>query len=111
MTIERKAPTGILGFPIAPFTSQGRLDQQLLQQNIQFLLDEGLEAIFVACGSGEFQSLDKNEFEVMVDIAVSTAGGKVPVYTGVGGNITSAVEGARIAEEKGADGYLICLLI
>lgn len=43
----------------------------------------------------------------MVEIAVSAADGKVPVYTGVGGNLSTALEWARISEEKGADGYLI----
>ncbi|MBJ4002461.1 dihydrodipicolinate synthase family protein, partial [Salmonella enterica subsp. enterica serovar Goldcoast] len=72
-----------------------------------FLLDEGLEAVFIACGSGEFQSLSTKEYEQMVEIAVSAADGKVPVYTGVGGNLSTALEWARISEEKGADGYLI----
>lgn len=71
------------------------------------MLDEGLEAIFIACGSGEFQSLSRAEYEQMVEIAVSAAGGKVPVYTGVGGNLSTAVEWAELSAEKGADGYLI----
>ena len=37
----------------------------------------------------------------MVEIAVSAADGKVPVYTGVGGNLSTALEWARISEEKG----------
>lgn len=107
MNIGRKAPTGISGFPVAPFNTQGKLDEEALVKNIQFLLDEGLESIYVACGAGEFQSLSKHEYQTMVEIAVSVAGGKVPVYTGVGGNITMALEYAAISEEKGADGYLI----
>ncbi|MGK9185712.1 5-dehydro-4-deoxyglucarate dehydratase [Priestia filamentosa] len=107
MNINRKAPTGILGFPIAPFTESNRLDENVLASNIQFLLDEGLEAIFVACAAGEYPSLSKEEYEIMVDIAVSVTDGKVPVYTGVGGNIQTSLEFAQISAEKGADGYLI----
>ncbi|ATH94216.1 5-dehydro-4-deoxyglucarate dehydratase [Bacillus glycinifermentans] len=107
MSQIRKAPEGILGFPVAPFNGQGKLEEEALFQNIQFLLDEGLEAIFIACGSGEFQSLSRAEYEQMVEIAVSAAGGKVPVYTGVGGNLSTAVEWAELSAEKGADGYLI----
>lgn len=107
MNKVRKAPTGIAGFPVAPFNTQGKLDEAALIKNIEFLLDEGLESIFVACGAGEFQSLSNREYETMVEIAVSVAGGKVPVYTGVGGNITTALEWAKFSEEKGADGYLI----
>ena len=43
----------------------------------------------------------------MVEVAVSVTAGKVPVYTGVGGNIQTSLELARISEDKGADGYLI----
>lgn len=107
MSTVRKAPTGIAGFPVAPLNTQGKLDEAALVKNIEFLLDEGLESIFIACGSGEFQSLSNREYETMVEIAVSVAGGKVPVYTGVGGNITTALELAKFSEEKGADGYLI----
>lgn len=35
----RKAPKGILGFPVAPFTTSNKLDEQALAQNIQFLID------------------------------------------------------------------------
>lgn len=107
MNTNRKAPTGILGFPIAPFTESNRLDENVLASNIQFLLDEGLEAIFVACAAGEYPSLSKEEYEIMVEIAVSVTDGKVPVYTGVGGNIQTSLEFAQISAEKGADGYLI----
>ncbi len=107
LSIVRKAPTGILGFPVAPFNSQGNLDEGALIKNIEFLLEEGLEAIFIACGSGEFQSLSSQEYKTMVEIAISVAAGKVPVYTGVGGNLKTALELAEFSEEKGADGYLI----
>lgn len=54
VNMNRKTPTGILGFPVAPLNNQGKLDEKALEANIQFLLDEGLEAIFIACGSGNF---------------------------------------------------------
>lgn len=107
MSRIRKAPAGILGFPVAPFNTQGKLEEEALFQNIEFLLNEGLEAIFIACGSGEFQSLSQKEYEQMVEVAVSAAGGKVPVYTGVGGNLSTALDWAQLSEKKGADGYLI----
>ncbi|MEC2309129.1 5-dehydro-4-deoxyglucarate dehydratase [Bacillus atrophaeus] len=107
MSRIRKAPTGILGFPVAPFNTQGKLEEEALFQNIEFLLEEGLEAIFIACGSGEFQSLSQKEYEQMVEVAVSAASGKVPVYTGVGGNLSTALDWAEISQKRGADGYLI----
>jgi 5-dehydro-4-deoxyglucarate dehydratase len=107
MSENRQAPKGILGFPVAPFTENNKLDEQKLAQNVQFLLDEGLEAIFVACAAGEYPSINKEEYEAMVEVAVSVTNKKVPVYTGVGGNIQSSLEFAKISADKGADGYLI----
>ncbi|MBU8906468.1 5-dehydro-4-deoxyglucarate dehydratase [Desertibacillus haloalkaliphilus] len=107
MTIERKAPTGILGFPVAPFTNEGNIDEKVLEKNINFLVEEGLTSIFVACGAGEFQSINQKEYQKMVEIAVSTVNGKVPVYTGVGGNLSQALEQTELSAKLGADGYLV----
>jgi 5-dehydro-4-deoxyglucarate dehydratase len=107
MTITRKAPTGILGFPTAPFNENGNIDEKALEVNIEFLINEGLTSIFIACGSGEFHAISRGEYQKMVEIAVATTAGRVPVYTGVGGNITDAVELVKLSEDLGADGYLI----
>ncbi|WP_404457978.1 5-dehydro-4-deoxyglucarate dehydratase [Oceanobacillus kapialis] len=105
--MNRKAPTGILGFPVTPFDNQGNVDELALAENIRFLLDSGLEAIFVACGAGEYHALDNNEYESIIEIAKSTVNGKVPLYTGVGGNVYDATSKAKISEKHGVDGYLI----
>jgi 5-dehydro-4-deoxyglucarate dehydratase len=107
MTYRRKAPSGILGFPTAPYNKNGSIDEKALAKNIQFLIDEGLSSIFIACGSGEFHALNKAEYQTMVEVAVSVAGNKVPVYSGVGGGIAQAVELARLSEDLGVDGYLL----
>jgi 5-dehydro-4-deoxyglucarate dehydratase len=107
MTRIRKAPKEILGFPVAPMDQNGRLDEKALAANIDFLIVNGVSSIFIACGSGEFQSLNKGEYQTMVEVAKSTANGKVPVYTGVGGNLSNAIELVKLSEDLGADGYLI----
>lgn len=104
---NRQAPTGISGFPVSPFDENGNIDEKALTVNIEFLLEEGLESIFIACGAGEFHNLSNEEFEKVVKLASSVVNGKVPFYTGVGGNLTEALEKAKISEKYGADGYLI----
>jgi len=104
---ELKAPTGILGFPVTPMEQDGSLNEKALEANIRFLLDNGLSAIFIGCGSGEFHAVSPSEYRTMVEIALSAAKGSVPVYTGVGGNLSHALELAKLSEELGADGYLI----
>nr|WP_199613887.1 5-dehydro-4-deoxyglucarate dehydratase [Paenibacillus alkalitolerans] len=104
---ERIAPAGILGFPVAPFDRHDNLDVKALEKNIQFLIDEGLTSIFIGCGSGEFHALAPFEYQTMVETALAVSKGKVPVYTGVGGSITNALQLAQLSEKLGADGYLI----
>ncbi|QHJ70116.1 5-dehydro-4-deoxyglucarate dehydratase [Planococcus halotolerans] len=104
---NRQAPNGILGFPVAPLTEAGVLDLNGLEANIDFLLDRGLTSIFIACGAGELHAISNEEYRSMVEVAVKKTKGKVPLYTGVGGNITVALEQAKISEELGTDGYLI----
>ncbi|WP_221563193.1 5-dehydro-4-deoxyglucarate dehydratase [Alkalihalobacillus sp. TS-13] len=107
MSNERKAPTGILGFPITPFNESGNIDEKALSRNIEFLLENDLEAIFIACGSGEFNAVSIKEYESMVEMATSLVDKKVPVYTGVGGNLSDALAKAQISSKHGADGYLV----
>jgi 5-dehydro-4-deoxyglucarate dehydratase len=107
MASERKAPSGILGFPVSPFDQNGHLDEKALEANIEFLIENGLSSIFVACGAGEYHALSKGEYQTAVEVAVSVAKGRVPVYTGVGGNISQALEALQISEDAGAEGYLI----
>ncbi len=107
MADSKALPTGILGFPITPFKQNNLIDEQALETNIRFLLDEGLHAIFIGCGSGEFQSLSMEEYQSILELAVQTTNGRVPVFSGVGGNISQAVKQADISAKVGADGYLI----
>ncbi|OCA81476.1 5-dehydro-4-deoxyglucarate dehydratase [Bacillus sp. FJAT-27225] len=107
MSKARVAPKGILGFPVSHFTENDRLDEQALSQNIENLMNEGVEAIFVACAAAEYPSLSESEYVASVEVAVSTVKGRLPVYTGVGGNIKTALKYSQISADKGADGYLI----
>lgn len=106
-TKKRVALKGILGFPVAPMDAEGNLDLDGLGRNIEFLVEEGLSSVFVACGAGELHAISNEEYRSMVKVAVEKTKGKVPLYTGVGGNITHALEQAKISKELGADGYLI----
>ncbi|MCF8564124.1 5-dehydro-4-deoxyglucarate dehydratase [Alicyclobacillus tolerans] len=107
MARERTFSSGILGFPVTPFHENSTIDEKAFAYNVEFLVKEGLSAMFVGCGSGEFQSLSVSEYQALLEAAVSVCAGKVPVYAGVGGNIKNAVELAEVAEKAGADGYLL----
>src|SRR5690625_490015 len=109
--------TGLLAFPITPFTSGLAVDLTGLRQYLEGQLAArrpvgpsgqlSPTAWFVACGTGEFAALGMAEFRSVVRTAVEVVGGSAPVYAGAGGGPQAAREFAAAAQESGADGLLL----
>ncbi|WP_457101662.1 5-dehydro-4-deoxyglucarate dehydratase [Microbacterium sp. P5_E9] len=98
---------GILFFPVTPFDTAGRVDEDLLRTHIGRTLDHAPGGVFPACGTGEYHALSAVEAASVVRVAVDTVGGSVPVVAGAGGPLGHAVEVARAAADAGADGLLV----
>ncbi|WP_258053310.1 5-dehydro-4-deoxyglucarate dehydratase [Streptomyces sp. Ru72] len=98
---------GILSFPLTSFHDDGSLDLDGFRAHVAAQLATGPGAVFPACGTGEFFSLDEDEYGQVVAAAVEAAGGAVPVVAGVGHGWAQAVRFARIAEDAGADALLV----
>ncbi|MER5507029.1 5-dehydro-4-deoxyglucarate dehydratase [Streptomyces sp. NPDC002766] len=99
--------SGVLSFPLTSFRDDGSLDPDGFRAHVAAQLATAPGAVFPACGTGEFFSLDEEEYRQVVTIAVEEAGGKVPVVAGVGYGWAQAARFARIAEEAGADALLV----
>jgi 5-dehydro-4-deoxyglucarate dehydratase len=98
---------GVLSFPLTSFHGDGSLDADGFRAHVAAQIATGPGAVFPACGTGEFFSLDEDEYRTVVSVAVQEAGGRVPVVAGVGYGWAQAVRFARIAEEAGADALLV----
>jgi len=98
---------GVLSFPLTSFHENGSLDPQGLRAHVAAQLATAPGAVFPACGTGEFFSLDEDEYRQVVTVAVEEAGGHVPVVAGVGYGWAQAARFARIAEQAGADALLV----
>ncbi|EDY57523.1 MULTISPECIES: 5-dehydro-4-deoxyglucarate dehydratase [Streptomyces] len=98
---------GVLSFPLTSFHDDGTLDPDGFRAHVAAQIATGPGAVFPACGTGEFFSLDEDEYRQVVTIAVEEAGGRVPVVAGIGYGWAQAVRFARIAEEAGADALLV----
>ncbi|WP_424883355.1 5-dehydro-4-deoxyglucarate dehydratase [Streptomyces sp. SLBN-8D4] len=98
---------GVLSFPLTSFHDDGTLDPDGFRAHVAAQIATGPGAVFPACGTGEFFSLDEDEYRQVVTIAVEEAGGRVPVVAGTGYGWAQAVRFARIAEEAGADALLV----
>ncbi|MFG2726464.1 5-dehydro-4-deoxyglucarate dehydratase [Streptomyces canus] len=98
---------GVLSFPLTSFHDDGTLDPDGFRAHVAAQIATGPGALFPACGTGEFFSLDEDEYRQVVTIAVEEAGGLLPVVAGIGYGWAQAVRFARIAEEAGADALLV----
>ncbi|MET7688653.1 5-dehydro-4-deoxyglucarate dehydratase [Streptomyces sp. NPDC005483] len=98
---------GVLSFPLTSFHDDGTLDPDGFRAHVAAQLAWEPGAVFPACGTGEFFSLDEDEYRQVVTLAVEEAAGRVPVVAGIGYGWAQAVRFARIAEEAGADALLV----
>lgn len=93
-------------------TTQFRRDQSLdleaTQKHFSILLDSGVQGLIV-CGSlGENQTLAPEEKRKVVELAVKSSGGRVPVLSGVAEMSTAgACQYVRDCEKLGAAGFMV----
>jgi 5-dehydro-4-deoxyglucarate dehydratase len=97
----------VLSFPVTAFHSDGGLNLDTYRAHLAHQVAAGPAALFVCCGTGEFFSLDLEEYAACVAAAVSVAAGRVPVVAGVGYGTALARQFAAAAESAGADGLLV----
>ncbi|MFC1431069.1 5-dehydro-4-deoxyglucarate dehydratase [Streptacidiphilus sp. N1-3] len=96
-----------LSFPLTPFTEDDTLALDVLELHVEQQVAAGATAVFIACGTGEFTALSREEYREVVTLAVKTVAGRVPVFAGAGGGPAVAREYLADAAECGADGVLL----
>ncbi|MCF8084154.1 MAG: 4-hydroxy-tetrahydrodipicolinate synthase [Deltaproteobacteria bacterium] len=91
---------------VTPF-KDGAVDEEKFRELIEFQIENGTSAI-VPCGTtGESATLDMEEHQKVIDIAIEAVHKRVPVIAGTGGNSTAeAIELTRHAKAVGADATL-----
>jgi 5-dehydro-4-deoxyglucarate dehydratase len=67
----------------------------------------GATVLFAAGGTGEFFSLEPQEYAAVIKTAAETCRGRVPIVGGAGGGTTLAIKYAQEAERNGAQGVLL----
>ncbi|UIF91719.1 5-dehydro-4-deoxyglucarate dehydratase [Cupriavidus sp. UYPR2.512] len=98
---------GLLSFPITDFDAQGDFAPQSYAARLEWLAPYGATALFAAGGTGEFFSLTPQDYSAVVDTAVRTCAGKVPILAGAGGPTRTAIAYAQEAQRLGAAGVLL----
>ena len=91
---------------VTPFKG-GKLDEDAFRNLIRRQIDAGIDGL-VPCGTtGEAATMDLEEYEKTIGVAVDECKGKIPILAGAGTNNTKKViELAKIAISAGADAIL-----
>ncbi|GAB2460213.1 5-dehydro-4-deoxyglucarate dehydratase [Comamonas humi] len=99
--------SGLLSFPLTDFDAEGNFNAKGYAARLEWLAPYGASALFAAGGTGEFFSLSGSEYPGIIQTAVDTCRGKVPIIAGAGGPTRFAIECAQAAEQAGAHGILL----
>ncbi|HZY15443.1 MAG TPA: 5-dehydro-4-deoxyglucarate dehydratase [Ramlibacter sp.] len=99
--------SGLLSFPLTDFDRELRFDAQGYAARLEWLMPYGASALFAAGGTGEFFSLEPQEYAAVVKTAAQTCHGRVPIIGGAGGGTTLAIRYAQEAERNGCQGVLL----
>ncbi len=98
---------GLLSFPLTDFDANGDFHKKGYIERLEWLAPYGASALFAAGGTGEFFSLTAEEYPEIIQTAVDTCRGKVPIIAGAGGPTRFAIQCAQEAERAGAHGILL----
>ncbi|MFP7252899.1 4-hydroxy-tetrahydrodipicolinate synthase [Virgibacillus sp. 7505] len=93
---------------VTPFDNQGQIDFDATTRLLDYLIENGTEAVVVAGTTGESPTLSHEEKLSLFRHTVKTVGGRIPIIAGTGSNNTQAsIDLTKEAEEIGVDAALI----
>ena len=97
-------PEGIIIPVITPVDAQGKFNEQVYRQLIDFWADHGIDGVFPFGTTGEFYAFDNEVYRHVLEVTKDAVRGRMAVYAGANHITTAgAVELAKIAEEVGVD--------
>ena len=93
---------------ITPMKDSGEVDYEGYRRFIEFQIEQGIDGIVPLGTTGETPTLDEAEEEKLIEAAMETAGGRVPVIVGTGSNDTRyMVKYTERTKRLGADAAMV----
>ncbi|MGN1402158.1 MAG: 2,4-dihydroxyhept-2-ene-1,7-dioic acid aldolase [Bacillus sp. (in: firmicutes)] len=93
---------------VTPFDSELEVDTRALKELVNWHIESGSHGVSVCGTTGEPSSLTLAERELVMETAIITANGRVPVAPGTGSaNQKEALHLTKRAQEMGADAALV----
>jgi 5-dehydro-4-deoxyglucarate dehydratase len=105
--LKQALSSGLLSFPLTDFDRELRFEPKGYAARLEWLMPYGASVLFAAGGTGEFFSLEPQEYAQVIKTAADTCRGRVPIIGGAGGGTTLAIKYAQEAERNGAQGVLL----
>lgn len=97
---------GAMTAMVTPFRD-GKVDTDRLKSNVEYQITRGIDALVPVGTTGESPTLDFKEHELVIEVTIAAARGRVPVIAGTGANATSeALELHAFAKKAGANACL-----
>ncbi len=101
-------PEGVYVAMITPFTSDGRLNEDVLREITDFTINAGVDGVFPVASVGEAVHLSFEEKIRSMQIVVDQVQGRVKVIPGVGSSYSGeSIKLAEKAAEIGCDAVVI----
>ena len=99
---------GIIPPILTPIDENERIDEPVMRRHVDFVINGGVHGILAFGSNGEFYMMEEDETRQALEIMVSQAAGRVPVYCGIGAIRTQkCVRIAKMAQEVGAKGISV----
>jgi len=99
--------SGLLSFPLTDFDANLQFAPKPYADRLEWLQPYGATVLFAAGGTGEFFSLEPEEYSQVVKVSLDVCRGRTPIVAGAGGGTTLAIKYAQEAERLGAQGILL----
>ena len=105
--LKRVLESGLLSFPLTDFDADLNFNPKGYAERLDWLQPYGASALFAAGGTGEFFSLEPQEYSQIIRVALDSCRGRTPILAGAGGPTRVAIQYAQEAERLGAQGILL----
>ena len=93
---------------VTPFTTEDKVDEEGMRENMNYLLERGVNGLLAAGTTGESATITHQEQKKMMEILVDEVKGKVAAVAGAGSNSSKeALDLVKYAEDVGADYALV----
>ena len=100
--------SGVIVPTLTPLTADEGLDRDAIPRFVDFLVDAGVDGLFILGSNGEGATLRSSVREALAETTVEAAGGRVPVIAGVLETATvRVVEQMRALDGRGLAGFVV----